>query len=88
MLLRDDLVDPLGRPLDLARLVGDDVVVVVLARQLERGVALADLELVGGLGRPARSRWKRSSSDGGTMKTRSASGTLLLDDLRRPGRRS
>ncbi len=47
----DDLVDPGGGPLDLAGLVGHHVVVVLLPGQLDRGVALADLELVGGFGR-------------------------------------
>src|SRR6266550_6884615 len=47
----DDLVDP-GRGLgNLVGLVGHHVVVVVLTRELERRVALADVELVGGLGR-------------------------------------
>ena len=50
--LGDDLVDPLRGAFDLAGLVDDHVVVVVLARQLDGGVALAELELVGGLGRP------------------------------------
>src|SRR4051794_11156652 len=45
-------LDHLGRPLDLARLVGDDVVVVVLPGELDRRVRLALLELVGRLGRP------------------------------------
>ena len=49
-LLGDDRLDPVRGPADLARLVDDDVVVVVLARQLDRGVRLADLELIGGLG--------------------------------------
>ena len=38
--------------LDLAGLVDDDVVVVVLSGELDRRVPLAQLELVGGLGRP------------------------------------
>src|SRR6185503_1935075 len=46
----DDLVDPLGGPGDLPGLVNHDVVVVLLARQLQRGVALADVQLVGRLG--------------------------------------
>src|SRR4029077_16423825 len=49
VLLGDDRVDPFGGPFDLAGLVGDHVVVVLLAGQLDRGVALAQLELVGGL---------------------------------------
>ena len=35
---------------DLAGLVADHVVVVLLAGELERGVALADVEVIGGLG--------------------------------------
>src|SRR5215212_11652791 len=46
----DDLVDPAGRTGDLAGLVPDDVVVVLLPGELERRVALADVELVGRLG--------------------------------------
>src|SRR5262245_11913494 len=46
----DDLVDVLGGLRDLARLVSHDVVVVLLARELERGVALPDVQLVRGLG--------------------------------------
>jgi hypothetical protein len=48
--LGDDLVDPLRGPLHLAGLVDDDVVVVLLAGELDGGVPLAQLELVGGLG--------------------------------------
>ena len=50
MLVGDDLLDPGGGRFDLAGLVHDDVVVVLLARQLDRCVGLAQLELVGGLG--------------------------------------
>src|SRR4051812_19094453 len=46
VLVADDLVDPLRGPLDLAGLVGHDIVVVVLPGKLHRGVALAQLELV------------------------------------------
>ena len=49
--LLDDLVDARRGPLDLAGLVGHDVVVVVLAGQFDGGVALAQFELVDGLGR-------------------------------------
>ena len=49
VLLGDDVVDPLGGPLDLAGLVGHDVVVVLLAGELDGGVALAELELIDGL---------------------------------------
>src|SRR3954452_195112 len=49
VLAGDDPFDPPGGLLDLAGLVRDDLVVVTLARQLERGVALAELELVSSL---------------------------------------
>ncbi len=50
LLLLDDRLDLRGRPLDLAGLVDHDAVVVALARELDGGVALPDLQLVGGLG--------------------------------------
>src|SRR5262245_36812957 len=63
VLVRDDLLDPLGRLLDLSGLVDDDVVVVILAGQLDRRVALAQLELVGRLARtraqPGEQRFQR-----------------------------
>ena len=79
VLVRDDLVDPLGRPLDLAGLVRDDVVVVVLPGQLDRGVraGAARARRRVSVAR-ARSRWNSSSSDGGTTKIRSASVTCSL----------
>ena len=49
--LGDDRVDPIGGPPHLTGLIDDDVVVVVLARKLDRRVALADLEFVCRLGR-------------------------------------
>ena len=72
----------LGGPLHLAGLVDHDVVVVLLAGELDRGVALAELELVGGLGRPRCAGARRaSSSDGGTMKIEQRLGDPLLDHL-------
>ena len=50
LLLLDDRLDLRGRPVDLAGLVDHDAVVVALARELDGGVALPDLQLVGGLG--------------------------------------
>src|SRR5438093_3674555 len=47
----DDLVDPSRGLRDLPGLVWHDVVVVVLARELQRRIPLADVELVGGLRR-------------------------------------
>jgi hypothetical protein len=79
---RDDLVDPLGRPLDLAGLVGNDVVVVVLASQLDRGITLADLELLGRLGgassEPLEQLLERRWDHEDQQRLRD----LLLDDLR------
>ncbi len=49
--LGDDRVDRPGGPVDLAGLVDDDVVVVLLTCQFDGRVALTELELVGGLGR-------------------------------------
>ena len=81
MLLGDDLVDPLGGPLDLAGLVGHDVVVVLLAGQLDRGVALAELELVGGLGRPAAQPLEEVLERRRDEEDQQRAGDLLLDDL-------
>src|SRR3972149_5395244 len=52
LLEQDDLVDPSRGPRDLARLVDHHVVVVVLSGELQRGVPLPDVKLVGRLGRP------------------------------------
>ena len=81
MLLGDDLVDPLGGPLDLAGLVDDDVVVVVLAGQLDRGVPLAELELVGGLGRPAAQPLEEVLERRRDEEDQERARDLLLDDL-------
>ena len=53
MLGRDDLVDPLRRSLHLVGLVHHDVVVVAGTGQLDRGVALPQLQLLDRLGGPA-----------------------------------
>ena len=74
-------LDPLGRPLDLAGLVDDDVVVVVLARQLDRGVALAELELVGRLGRPRPEPREQGLERRRDDEDEERLGDLLLDDL-------
>ena len=68
----------LGGPLDLAGLVRHDVVVVVLPGELDRRIALADLELSAVSVARVRSRSKSSSRDGGTTKMRSASVTCSL----------
>ena len=81
MLLGDDLVDPLGGPLHLAGLVGHDVVVVLLARQLDGGVALAELELVGGLGRAAAQALEQVLERRRDDEDEQRVGDLLLDDL-------
>src|SRR4029078_1227245 len=67
---------------DLARLVRDDLVVVLLPRQLDGGVALADLQLLGGLGgacaQPLGELPPRRRDD----EDQERLGHLLLDDLR------
>ena len=87
VLVRDDRLDPLRGPLDLARLVGDHVVVVLLAGQLEGRVALAQFELVGGLGRARpqalEERLERRRDD----EDQERLGDLVLDGGR-PARRS
>ena len=78
MLVGDDLVDPRGRPLDLAGLVRHDVVVVLLAGELDRGVPLAQLELVGGLGGAAPQALEEVLERRRDRKISSASGTCSL----------
>ena len=82
MLGGDDLVDTLGGPLDLARLVGHDVVVVLLARQLDGGVPLADLEFVRGLGRPAAQALEQVLERRRDEEDEQGARYLALDDLR------
>ena len=82
LLLLDDRLDLRGGPVDLAGLVDDDAVVVALARELDGGVALADLQLVGGLG-GARAEaleqgLERRRDDEHEQRVRDP----LLDDLR------
>jgi hypothetical protein len=75
----DDLVDALGGPDDLARLVHHDVVVVLLPGQLEDGVALAHVELVGRL-RCARLKPREEILVGGCHEEdEEGLGNLLLD---------
>src|SRR4029079_11099441 len=49
VLLGDDPVDLRGCPPDLAGLVDDELVVILLPRELDRRVALPDLQLLGRL---------------------------------------
>jgi len=81
VLVRDDRVDLLGRPLDLAGLVDHDVVVVVLARQLEGRVPLAQLELVGRFGRPRAKSLEQGSQGRWDHEDQERLADLFLDDL-------
>ena len=81
MLIVDDLVDPGGRPLDLAGLVGHDVVVILLARKLDGGIPLAKLELVGGLRRSTSQTLEEILQRRRDEEDQECAGDLALDDL-------
>ena len=81
MLVGDDLLDPGGGRLDLASLVHDDVVVVLLAGQLDRCIRLAQLQLVGGLGRARAQSFEERFERRRDHEDEERLGHLLLHDL-------
>ncbi len=75
---RDDRLDLGGGPLDLAVLVDHDLVVVAWRASSIAALPLADSSSSALSVARERRRWNRASRLGGTMKTRSASGTRSL----------
>src|SRR4051794_26802468 len=82
LLLLDDRLDLRGGPVDLARLVHDDPAVVALPRELDRRVALPELELVGGFRRPRPQALEQGLERGRDDEHEQRLGHPLLDDLR------
>lgn len=77
----DDPLDPLGGRLDLAVTVLHDVVVVLLPAELDGRIALAQLELVGGLGGPRLETLEETLERGRHDEQENRIGDVLLDLL-------